>query len=224
MTHPDRRSGKETAMLAIALALSLAAAPAENAAAPPPDAQALVRKVQAAYERTHDLTASFRQTYTYSGFGRRQVSSGQLQVKKPGMMRWEYQKPAPKTVAVKGNRLVQYEPGEAQAYVDEHFDSSGMSAALAFLLGRGDLEKEFEVSLSSAGALLLRPREPDPRVETIELVATPDGQISATRVVDGAGNVNEIQFEDVKRNTGIPDSAFEVKLPAGVQRLAPPGK
>jgi len=206
-------------MLAAALALTLCAA-----SPPVTDAQTLARKVQAFYEHTHDLTAQFQQTYTYAGFGRRQVSSGIVKVKKPGMMRWEYQKPSPKVVAVKGNRLVQYEPEENQAYVDEHFDSSGMSAALAFLLGRGDLEKEFEVSSSSTGALLLRPRQADPRVDVIELVVAPDGQITATRVVDGAGNVNEIAFEEVKRNTGISDEAFEVKLPADVVRLAPPSK
>ncbi len=204
-------------MLALALALAVSAAPAQATAAP--DAQALVRKVQAFYERTRDLTARFKQTYTYAGFGRRQVSSGKLLVKKPGMMRWDYQKPSAKTVAVKGNLLVQYEPDQNQAYVDEHFDSSGMSAALTFLLGKGDLEKEFLVSTAESGALVLRPREADPRVDTIELVANADGQIAATRVVDGAGNVNEIQFEDVKRNVGLKDSAFDVKLPEGVTRL-----
>ncbi len=212
-------------MLALALALLVSAAPAQAAAAPATDAQALVRKVQAFYERTQDLSARFQQTYTYTGFGRKQVSSGVLLVKKPGMMRWDYQKPSPKTVAVKGNRLVQYEPDQNQAYVDDHFDSSGMSAALTFLLGKGDLEKEFEISAGANGALVLRPRETDPRVDSIELVAGADGQISATRVVDGAGNVNEIQFEGVKRNTGIKDSAFDVKLPEGVTRLtAPTGK
>jgi outer membrane lipoprotein carrier protein len=211
-------------MLALALALAMSAAPAQATAAPTSDAQALVRKVQAFYERTRDLTARFKQTYTYAGFGRRQVSSGLLLVKKPGMMRWDYQKPSPKTVAVKGSKLVQYEPDENQAYVDEHFDSSGMSAALTFLLGKGDLEKDFEVSKSSTGALALRPREPDPRVDVIELVADAEGQIAATRVVDGAGNVNEIQFEGMKRNTGIPDSAFDVKLPEGVTRLSAPAQ
>ncbi len=209
---------------ALAVALALSAAPAEAPAGGAPDAQALVRKVQAFYERTRDLTAQFQQTYTYAGFGRRQVSSGVLQVKKPGMMRWEYQKPSPKVVAVKGNRLIQYEPQENQAYVDEHFDSSGMSAALTFLLGKGDLEKDFLVATGSGGALVLRPREADPRVDSIELVADADGQITATRVVDGAGNVNEIRFESMKRNTGIPDSAFDVKLPQGVTRIAAPAR
>lgn len=213
-------------MLALALALALSAPPAVSPAPPAPsaDAQALVRKVQAFYERTRDLTARFRQTYTYAGFGRKQVSSGTLEVKKPGMMRWEYEKPSTKVVAVKGTRLVQYEPGENQAYVDEHFDTSGMSAALAFLLGKGDLEKEFQVSTGPAGALVLRPKEPDPRVEVIELVARPDGQISSTRVVDGSGNVNEFSFEDVKRNTGIADAAFDLKLPENVNLVAPPVK
>ena len=209
-------------MLAPVIVLLLAATtPGEGAAAgadpgaaatapADPAAQALARKVQAFYERTRDLSARFRQTYTYGGFGRRQVSSGQLLVKKPGMMRWEYQAPSAKTVAVKGRRLVQYEPEENQAYVDEHFDATTMSAALAFLLGRGDLVKEFEVSQSSTGALVLHPREPDPRVASIELVAAADGQIKATRVVDGAGNVNEI--------------AFEVKLPPDVVQIAPPGQ
>jgi outer membrane lipoprotein carrier protein len=230
-------------MLAAAIAAALlAASPApalrpagegrtagEDVARPPGDAEdpaahALARKVQAFYEETRDLSARFRQTYSYAGLGRRQVSSGALLVKKPGMMRWEYQKPSAKVVAVRGSRLVQYEPEENQAYVNEHFDASAMSAALAFLLGKGDLEKEFRVSLGASGALVLHPCEPDPRVDTIELTTWGDGQVTATRVVDGAGNVNEIAFEDVKRNAGIADSAFEVKLPPDVVRVAPPGR
>jgi len=221
-------------MLAAAIAAVLLAAspapadpgagPGPAAAAEDPAAQALARKVQALYQQTRDLTAHFRQTYSYAGFGRRQVSSGRLLVKKPGMMRWEYQKPSPKIVAVKGRQLVQYEPEENQAYVDERFDATAMSAALAFLLGQGDLEKDFQVSLGAGGALLLRPRLADPRVDSIELVAAPNGQIQSTRVVDGSGNVNEIVFEDVKRNSGLADSSFDVKLPPNVVRIAPPGR
>jgi outer membrane lipoprotein carrier protein len=211
----------ETAMLALLLALSVAA-PAEPPTAS--EAQALVRKVQAHYDQTKDLRAKFQQTYTYSGFGRKQTSSGELLVKKPGMMRWEYKKPAPKVVVVKGSRLVQYEPEENQAYVDERFDASGMSAALTFLLGKGDLEKEFDVAVRPGGTLVLRPKVEDPRVESIELVAGPEGQILVTRVIDGSSNVNEIRLEDVKRNVGLADGAFELELPKGVILVSPPGK
>jgi outer membrane lipoprotein carrier protein len=193
-------------------------------AAAPADPQALARKVQATYERTKDLEARFRQTYTYAGFGRRQVSQGTLRVKKPGMMRWDYTSPAEKTVAVKGTRLVQLEPEENQVYVDDRFDASAMSAAVTFLLGKGDLVKEFDLSLDASGALLLRPKVEDPRVESIALTVNDAGDVVATRVVDGAGNVNEIRFEDVKRNQGIPDSAFEVKIPKDARRVSATGQ
>ncbi len=135
-----------TALLAALLLAVPAAAPAPDQAA-----TALARKVQAYYEGTRDLEARFEQTYTYAGLGRRQLSSGTLRVKKPGMMRWDYAKPTSKTVAVKGLRLVQYEPEENQAYVDERFDASAMSAAVTFLLGQGDLAREFALSSGEGG-------------------------------------------------------------------------
>ncbi len=204
-------------VLEACLALVLSAAPP---AAPGP--AALAAKVQGYYERTRDLEARFTQTYTYSGFGRKQVSSGTLEVKKPGMMRWDYEKPAPKTIAVKGSRLVQWEPEENQAYVDDKFDASAMSAAVTFLLGKGDLAREFDLSVSDLGELVLRPKVPDPRVASIALTVAEDGAVTATRVVDGSGNVNELKFTGVKRNVGLPDSAFDVKLPKDVRRIAPP--
>ncbi len=205
------------AALAALLVSAASAAPST-----PREAPELARKVQAFYERTSDLEARFAQTYTYSGFGRRQVSSGTLRVKKPGMIRWDYAKPAPKTIAVKGSRLVQYEPEENQAYVDERFDASAMSAAVTFLLGKGDLAREFDLAVDATGALVLRPKEPDPRVESIVLTVGKEGEVTATRVQDGSGNVNEIRFSDVKRNQGIADAAFDVKLPKDVHRIAPP--
>ena len=209
---------------AASLALLLAAAPA--AAGPPaaPDATALARKVQGFYESTRDLRARFVQTYTYAALGRRQVSKGALEVKKPGRMRWDYESPTPKTIVVNGSRLVQWEPEANQAYVDEKFDATAMSAAVTFLIGKGSLEKEFQLSSGEGGTLVLRPLKPDPRVDTVTLTAGPDGEVTRTRVVDGQGNVNDIAFEEIRRNSGIPDARFELVLPAGVRRLAMPGK
>jgi outer membrane lipoprotein carrier protein len=207
-------------MIAPALALLLlAAAPADQ------DAASLARKVQDFYERTGDLQARFVQTYTYSGFGgRKQTSAGTLRVKKPGMMRWDYASPERKTIAVKGSRLVQYEPEANQVYVDEKFDASAMSAAVTFLVGKGDLAREFELDLSGAGWLVLTPREPDPRVASVELEVGPAGEVTATRVRDGSGNVNEIRFEDVRRSAGLSAADFDVALPKGVRRVTAPSQ
>jgi outer membrane lipoprotein carrier protein len=207
-------------------AASPAAAPAADPAAvvAPVAPVALVRRVQALYERTRDLTARFTQTYTYAGLGRRAVSTGTLQVKKPGLMRWDYATPSRKTVAVAGKRLVQYEPEENQAFVDERFDATAMSAAVTFLLGTGDLTREFVPTLDAAGGLVLTPRTLDPRVARITLTTGPDGEVLGTAVVDGAGNENRLAFEGLQRNTGLADAAFEVALPKDVRRLTPPGR
>ncbi len=203
--------------------LVLLAAPLAGQAGPPPQARAIARRVQGFYERTRDLEARFVQTYAYAAFGRKQISRGTLYVKKPGKMRWDYQEPAKKTVAVSGSRLVQWEPEANQAYVDEHFDSSAMSAAVTFLLGKGDLEKEFDLSLGEGGALDLTPKKPDPRVQSVTLTVGPDGEVTATRVVDGSGNANEVVFSKMRRNAGLEDSLFELKLPKDVHRVGAPG-
>lgn len=204
------------------------APPAQAAPRPAPaagqEAAALVRKVQALYERTRDLEARFTQTYTYAGLGRRAVSTGTLRVKKPGLMRWDYVTPSRKTIAVTGQRLVQYEPEENQAYLDERFDATAMSAAVTFLLGTGDLSREFTPSLDEAGGLVLTPRTPDPRVARITLTLGPEGEVLGTVVVDGAGNQNRLAFEGLRRNAGLDDAAFEVALPKDVRRVLPPGR
>jgi outer membrane lipoprotein carrier protein len=201
-------------------ALSVAALLAISAAAPDP--QALAARVQGFYERTKDLEARFVQTYTYAAFGRRQVSRGTFQVKKPGRLRWDYAEPEKKVVVVNGSRLVQWEPEANQAYVDERFDATAMSAAVSFLVGEGKLAKEFDLAADAEGRLLLTPKQPDPRVESIALTVGRDGEVTATRVVDGSGNVNEVAFSDLRRNAGIPDARFQLELPKDVRKLKAP--
>lgn len=201
-------------LLALAVALG---------AAPQPEAAALARKVQAYYEKTQDFEASFVQTYSYAVGGRTQTSRGTLRVKKPGKLRWDYLEPSKKTVTLNGSRLVQYEPDANQAYVDDHFDASAMSAAVTFLLGKGNLEREFELAMGEGGRLVLTPRKPDSRVERVELTVGGGGEVSATRVVDGSGNVNQVAFQKLRRNVGLDDGVFVLELPKDVHRVKAPG-
>ncbi len=211
-------------MRLLSLALLLALAPLAGRGAPAPEARRLARKVQSFYERTRDLEARFTQTYRYAAAGRSQTSRGTLRVKKPGMMRWDYAEPERKVLAVKGSRLVQWEPEANQVYVDPAFDASAMSAAITFLWGKGDLLKEFEASAGDGGTLVLAPKRPDPRVASVTLTVGPDGEVTATRVADGSGNVNELAFTDIRRNVGLADSDFDVAVPPGAQRVGGPGR
>jgi outer membrane lipoprotein carrier protein len=200
-------------MLTALLALALAA----------PTPAALAHKVQTFYERTSDLEARFVQKYTYASFGRTQASKGVLRVKKPGKLRWDYEEPTKKTIVVNGSRLTQYEPEANQVYVDDRFDASTMSAAVTFLLGHGRLDREFDLALDGEGHLVLTPKKPDARVERVVLTVGDSGEVTATRVEDGSGNVNAIAFEGLRRNVGLPDDAFVLALPKDVHRVKAPG-
>ena len=202
------------ALLALAVVVS----------APGRDAAALASEVQAYYDRTKDLQARFVQTYTYAAFGRSQTSRGTLRVKKPGKLRWDYEAPSEKTVLVNGSKLVQWEPEVNQAYVDEHFDATALSAAVTFLVGQGRLEREFTFSTDAQGRLVLTPRQADGRVREVVLTVGEGGVVTATRVVDGSGNVNALEFQDVKRNPGLKDSVFELQLPKDVHYVKAPAQ
>ena len=78
------------------------------------------------------------------------------------------------------------------------------------------------LSTDDTGRLVLTPKAPDPRVDSIALTVAADGAVTATRVVDGSGNVNALEFTGMRRNPGLADSAFDVKLPKDVRRIAPP--
>lgn len=201
-------------MIAALAALALAATPAAPAGAR--DAATLAREVQTYYDRTKDLEARFVQTYTYATFGRSQTSRGTLRVKKPGKLRWDYAAPSQKTVLVNGAKLVQWEPEVNQAYVDDHFDATALSAAVTFLVGQGRLEREFAFSTDAEGRLVLTPRQPDGRVREVVLTVGEGGVVTATRVVDGSGNTNALEFEEVRRNPGLADAVFELQLPKDV--------
>ena len=69
-----------------------------------------VKKIQARYEQTKDLQAEFRQVTKIEGFATLLTSSGNLMIKKPGRLRWDYREPDVQEIYVNGNDLMMYVP------------------------------------------------------------------------------------------------------------------
>jgi len=192
-------------------------------AASPPNSDEVVRRMQAFYERAHDLSASFTQTYENKGFHQTLTSEGRLLFKKPGMIRFDYDKPDPKFFVVKRDQIVSYSPAAQQAMVGP-FHADKLSASVTFLFGKGDLAAEFKVKkaeradLAPGIALELVPKKPDPRFDRLYLVVDPHSfEVRESIVIDGSGNENRFAFTEVKTNSGLTDAAFEYKLPEGTQ-------
>jgi outer membrane lipoprotein carrier protein len=227
-------------------ARSVGVKPASTAARAP--LKDVVERIQKRYDGAKDFRARFTQTLTNATFGRKASSSGEVLLKKPGRMRWNYAQPEAKMYLADGNTLWLYEPEDKQAFKQD-LKSSQLPAALAFLTGQGKLAAEFDIALFTppsgtppsgkppSGAvpaplygtprdyvLALAPKTPQAQVKTLLFVVDPDTfDVRETVIFDQQGNVNDLMFSEIRFNTSILDSTFRWAPPAGV-RLVDAGK
>jgi len=204
--------------------------PAEAGALPPggtaPDClERAVDAIQSRYESVRDFSARFEQTTRPAQLGAAAqspvTSRGHVVVAKPARMRWSYETPEPSLVVSDGETLWIYDPGfrEAQRLpVDQGFLSG---AAVQFLLGQGDMRREFTISRVGACApdrvqLELIPREPA-SYEKLRVVANPrTGDLAETEIHDLLGNVTVVAFSDLEFNRDPVAATFRFDPPEGV--------
>jgi outer membrane lipoprotein carrier protein len=192
--------------------------PAAAAKPMTPEVKTLVDRMQAFYEKTGDFKAGFRQDYKYKTFRRTQTSEGTVTYKKPGLMRWEYQKPSPRTFVLAGNKVYAHDPA-AQSLTVGSVDTSQLSASVTFLFGQGKLADEFAITKGACkdckGTLLvLDPLKPEPRFRQVRLEVDPGtAQVLKSTVVDPDGSENAISFLDLKTNVGISADSFKLDVP-----------
>jgi outer membrane lipoprotein carrier protein len=198
----------------------LAAAPAGKL-----DVTAVVDKVQHRYDSATDFRARFTQTLTSAAMGRKTNSAGAVMFKKPGRMRWDYDKPERATYVSDGNTLWLYEPDDQQAF-KQSLSKSQLPAALAFLTGTGKLANEFDITLvekspyaaSGEVVLALSPKVAEPQVKTLLFVVDPKTfDVRESVITDSQGNINDLTFADIKTNTKLPDSDFKWSPPSGTR-------
>ena len=187
-----------------------------------PDVKALVDRVQAFYEKTQDFSADFKQDYTYKAFKRTQSSSGKVIFKKPALMRWEYEKPSPRTFVLAGDRVIAHDP-EAKLLTVASIATNQLSASVTFLFGVGKLENEFAIVKKACAKcvgveLEMTPLVADPRFKRIFLeVDERTAQVLKSTVIDPDGSQNAISFLSLTANVGITEAAFKLMPPPGTQ-------
>ena len=117
----------------------------------PTDARAIVTLVQTFYDQTQTLQATFQQTRYTRLYDRHDRASGNVVFKKPGKMRWDYDKPNGQVFVSDGKSLLIYQPpeeGEKRGQlIERKLDQDQLPSAFSFLTGQGDLEQDFEVRL-----------------------------------------------------------------------------
>jgi outer membrane lipoprotein carrier protein len=231
-----RLTALKTAMfLLVAFVQPVAPGVAQGSAAPPStDPRAVAGAVQAFYDQTQDVSATFFQTYVNKLYQRTDRSSGRVVFKKPGKMRWDYDKPNGKVIVSNGSKLLVYEPGEAGEQgqvVEQAIGQAQLPQAMAFLMGTGKLEDDFTFRLLDAqregyaagDVLELRPKQPTPHFDRIlfyvERTPALRGLVRRLLIIDANGNRNRFDFSALKFNSNVGEQTFEWRPPQGTRRV-----
>lgn len=193
--------------------------------------EAVVDAIQRTYDATTDFSATFTQRYTFTLLRRTQESKGEVRFKKPGLMRWDYTSPEPKSFVVDGKSLWIYQPTDHNAFVNACFKQDGLTASVAFLWGQGRIRDQFDVKWftqvfgdKSDHHLELTPKQPNAVFAKLILVVDPkSSRVKQSIVVDPSGNVNQFIYGALKFNTALPDSVFRFTPPQGTHVARMPG-
>jgi outer membrane lipoprotein carrier protein len=197
---------------------------AANTSAADDELDQLVRGLQSRYSRLVSLSADFTQIYTAPG-ERTRRETGQMLLKKPGKMRWNYTSPEPKLFISDGKIMYEYVPAERMATRVKVRDSADLRAPFMFLLGRGDLRRDFskiqfsDESPARAGSRVLQllpKRNEDFRALLVE-VDPADARIGRLSILDQRGRRSDFLFSNVRENVIAADQEFVFRAPAGVE-------
>lgn len=182
------------------------------------DNTALIRKVDDHYNHLTSLRAHYTEHYT--GMGMDRTESGTLLLKKPGRMRWNYDKPVGKVFVLDGKYAWFYTPGDTQAQRVPAKELDDLRSPLRFLLGHTQLQKELDnLTVTPEGAdfkITGVPKGMSQRVKALTLEVTSTGAIEQMQIEELDGSVTAFSFSGIEENVPVKNEDFIFQPPAGV--------
>ena len=192
------------------------------------EVEALVKKVDAQYLGTQDLQAEFTQETQIEGFDSRISSSGRVLLKKPGLLRWDYEKPTVEQILVDGDQVMWYVPEHQQVVQGNLTQMVASKAPLTLLQGAGKLGEQFDVAPTTQeergdGGLPIVMLVPKPQdqaasaVTQIKVTIHPQSYLmTQIMLYEKSGNISTLKFSNIRVNQGVDSSKLKLNMPDDV--------
>jgi outer membrane lipoprotein-sorting protein len=214
-------------MLAVAVALAVVVASPAAVGAQPRTAAQVIAEVQKTYAGVTDMRAAFEQKVTNVTFGRTSVVGGQLLIKRPRKLRFDYHtkptrtRPAVKTAKsfISDGASLWMVDLENQQIVTSSLADSPLPIAVAFLSGSTTWAADFRAKLDASGTygasgdhvVLLTPKTPSTQYKKLYLVVDPTTmQVRESIVIDVVDNISHFTFMSADLAATSRDSMFVV--------------
>lgn len=180
------------------------------------EAEQQIAKIQKAYENIKDLKGSFIQKSTLKDLDKTETYKGNFFIKPPLKMKWEYKGKTAQDLTINNDTVLIYKKGENQAYKSKFDRQTYGQTPVALLGGFGNIKDEFSASAKD-DSIILKPKKPMGNVTSIKIRMSEEAfPIRSFTIYDSYSNVIEIAIGDVKINTGLRDSLFDLSLPKEV--------
>ena len=148
----------------IASAAALAQTPAI-----PEDASALLSRATTLYADGSAHSGGFTQVYTPSGFATSRRESGEVWIQAPQRLRFDYAAPEKKVFTYDAGEGRFFSPEDKQLTIRKLSPQEIARLPIVFLTSPADLAKRYEIQRDASGALLFKPRSPDPDLAWLKL-------------------------------------------------------
>ena len=184
--------------------------------------QTIVNAIQKNYQSVRTFQAGFEQKSFVNMINRTEIAQGNVQIKKPGKMKWVYNDPDPQVLISNQKNLWLYSLEDKQATKMPVESVYSSNTPALFLAGEGILTNIFNVTEVITGkniyTVTLSPKEAKSDLNRLILRANKNNyQIIGVTVYDDLGNKTQIKFKNIRINEQIAESIFDFKVPAGVE-------
>jgi chaperone LolA len=190
-----------------------------------PDLGALIDGIQNKYSRMRGLAAEFVQVYRGND-GRTIRESGHLLLKRPSKARWDYSEPERKLFVSDGKNVFFYVRGEKHATKSTIRESVDPQIPFLFLLGRGNLRRDFaRIELVSGerpaepGNVVLKlvpKRAPEEFKQLLVELSPASFEVRRLVIFERSGARMDFLLSNVQENYAAPDAQFKFTIPTGV--------
>jgi outer membrane lipoprotein carrier protein len=205
--------------LLILIFLLLTALPVKGAA--PVGEEEVVKRLREFQEKTRDFSADLYQEKKLSLLKEKIISRGRIRFKKPNKVYIEFFHPESSQMVFDGKTVLLYFKEEKLA---ERYSIRSNPIAERYLLFSKDpfQEKlaEWKITEDRESFLVMEilPKVKDPLfVKTRLWVSKRDGMIVGMEMVEKNGDTTLLRYSNMRVNTGLIDSDFEIHLPKDVK-------
>jgi outer membrane lipoprotein carrier protein len=189
------------------------------------DVALILEQLKKAQESLEDFTADIKQVKTSPLFTEPVVSYGKMRLKRPDQIWVEMYPPYPNITVLNKGVLLIYFPDEKLA---QRYDVAGNPVLAKWLLFFQNpietLGKNIRLLGEKAGEVVLGidPAEDLAAFQGIKIaIDTANWMPKRLELVEKNGDRTTINYDNVKINVGIPDSAFQLRLPPDVEIIEP---